>query len=95
MTKSGKHKSKTLVELEQRLKHEGFEIFETTLAGDGVGVLWPAVIQNGSGEEGGEEIDQEKFLKAVGNEGIEALVGVQAAGQYSDGEREGWKFWRP
>ncbi|KIW01723.1 mevalonate kinase [Verruconis gallopava] len=90
-----KHKSKTLVELEQKLKDEGFELFETTLAGDGVGVLWPAVIQNGSGEEGGEEIDQEKFLNAVGNEGIEALVGVQAAGQYSDGEREGWKFWRP
>jgi mevalonate kinase len=89
------HKSKTLVDLERKLRAEGFELFETTLAGDGVGVLWPAVIQNSSGEAGGEEIDQEKFLKAVGNEGIEALVGVQAAGQYSDGEREGWKFWRP
>jgi mevalonate kinase len=90
-----RHKSKTLVELEKSLKAEGFELFETTLAGDGVGVLWPAVIQNASREAGGEEIDQEKFLKAVGNEGIEALVGVQAAGQYTDGEREGWKFWRP
>lgn len=92
---STKHKSKAFLELERTLKAEGFEIFETTLAGDGVGVLWPAVIQNGSGEEGGEEIDQEKFLQVLGNEGIESLVGVQAAGQHSDGEREGWKFWRP
>jgi mevalonate kinase len=81
--------------LEEKLQGEGFELFETTLAGDGVGVLWPAVIQNASGEAGGEEIDEEKFLNAVGNEGIEALVGVQHASNYSDGEREGWKFWRP
>jgi mevalonate kinase len=92
-----KHKSKRLIDLQQRLKAEGFELFETTLAGDGVGVLWPAVIQNASREAGGEEIDQEKFLKAVGNEGIEALVGVHqaTAGQGGDGEREGWRFWRP
>ncbi|KAB2578615.1 putative mevalonate kinase protein [Lasiodiplodia theobromae] len=91
-------KSKTLVDLEQKLVAEGFEKFETTLAGDGVGVLWPAVLHNVSGEEGGEEIDQEKFLKAEGNPGIEKLVGVNMA--LPDGEgnaeyREGWRFWRP
>ena len=61
-----------------RLKEEGFESYETTLAGDGVGVLWPAVLQNGRGQDnqGGEEIDQENFLTAEGSEGIEALVGV-------------------
>jgi mevalonate kinase len=83
-----------LRQLERQLEAEGFEKFEVTLAGDGVGVLWPAVLHNNSGEEGGEEIDQDKFLKAVGNEGIEALVGVNAsAGRQS--VREGWKFWRP
>ena len=81
--------------LERKLNDEEFGTFETTLGGDGVGVLWPAVLQNASGEEGGEEIDQDKFLNAVGNEGIERLVGV-AQGESTQGEavREGWKFWR-
>ena len=85
----------TLRDLERRLDEEGFERFEAMLGGDGVGVLWPAVLQNASGEEGGEEIDQNKFLNAVGNEGIERLVGV-AQDQSANGEavREGWKFWR-
>ena len=80
-----------LHKLEQDLDGEGYQRFETTLGGDGVGVLWPAVLKNGSDEddEGGVEIDQEKFLKAVGNDGVEDLVGVG-----KDGEREGWKFWR-
>lgn len=91
-------KSKTLCELEKRLANEGFEKFETTLAGDGVGVLWPAVLHNVSGEEGGQEIDQDKFMEAEGNEGIEKLVGVNMT--LPDGEgtadcREGWRFWRP
>lgn len=83
--------------LEVKLENEGFEKFETTLAGDGVGVLWPAVLHNGNEEEGGEEIDQEKFLKAEGNEGIERLVGVRnGMRKVVEGEvREGWKFWRP
>ena len=69
---------RNIAPLTSRLKNEGFESYETTLAGDGVGVLWPAVLQNGRGEdsEGGEEIDQEKFLTAEGPEEIEALVGV-------------------
>ncbi len=81
-----------LDQLEEQLDREGYQKFETTLAGDGVGVLWPAVLRNGTDEddEGGMEIDVEKFLNADGNEGVERLVGVHGGG----GEREGWKFWR-
>ena len=81
--------SKDLKELEAKLDAEDFERFETTLGGDGVGVLWPAVLRNGSDEEGGEEIDQENFLNADGREGVERLVGVGV-----NEKREGWKFWR-
>ena len=80
---------KLVRELESKLEAEGFEKFETTLGGDGVGVLWPAVLRNGTDEEGGEEIDQEKFLNAKGREGVEQLVGVGVQKR-----REGWKFWR-
>lgn len=78
--------------LEEQLDNEGYQKFETTLGGDGVGVLWPAVLKNGmdEDEEGGMEIDLEKFLQAEGNEGVERLVGVHG----NNGEREGWKFWR-
>jgi len=81
-----------LVRLEERLEEEKYQQFKTTLGGDGVGVLWPAVLKNGmdEDEEGGMEIDLDKFLSAEGNEGIERLVGVHG----SSGEREGWKFWR-
>ncbi|KAJ9668879.1 Mevalonate kinase [Coniosporium apollinis] len=93
------NKAEMLRDLEAKLEAEGFEKFETTLAGDGVGVLWPAVLQNASGEEGGEEIDQEKFLRAEGNAGIEGLVGVGTGaaegGEGEGGAREGWRFWRP
>ena len=78
-----------LKRLDMLLDKEGFERFDTTLGGDGVGVLWPAVLKNGTLEEGGEEIDQDKFLNAEGREGVERLVGV--GGQE---KREGWKFWR-
>jgi mevalonate kinase len=94
---SGRRRSKSTVlhDLERQLEREGFERFATTLGGDGVGVLWPAVLHNGSGEEGGEDIDQDKFLNAVGNEGIESLVGVCGLdGGRADVVREGWKFWR-
>ncbi|KAH7145977.1 ribosomal protein S5 domain 2-type protein [Dactylonectria estremocensis] len=81
-----------LEKLEKQLEDENYARFETTLGGDGVGVLWPAVLKNGTEEdhEGGMEIDLEKFLNADGNEGVEKLVGVHTDG----GEREGWKFWR-
>lgn len=78
-----------LRDLESMLDAEGFERFETTLGGDGVGVLWPAILRNGTDEEGGEEIDQEKFLRADGREGVEKLVGVGV-----QEKREGWKYWR-
>ncbi|KAF3005725.1 Mevalonate kinase [Curvularia kusanoi] len=91
-----KLKHKILDSLEVKLENEGFEKFETTLAGDGVGILWPAVLHNGNEEEGGEEIDQEKFLMAEGNVGIERLVGVAGPRRRLTKEvREGWKFWRP
>ena len=83
-----------LRDLEKKLDAENFERFETTLGGDGVGVLWPAVLKNSDdsdGEAGGEEIDQEKFLKVKGREGVERLVGV---GRKDQEKREGWKFWR-
>ncbi|KAK1995846.1 mevalonate kinase [Colletotrichum falcatum] len=81
-----------LMELDTRLADEGYEKFETTLGSDGVGVLWPAVLKNGMDEDndGGMEIDQESFLNADGNEGVEKLVGVHGGA----GEREGWKFWK-
>lgn len=78
-------------DLERKLAAEGFDKYETTVGGDGIGVLWPAVLRNGSDEEGGEEIDQSKFENAVGPEGIERLVGVGAGIQE---KREGWKFWK-
>lgn len=82
-------KPEALRKLESQLDAEDYERFEATLGGDGVGVLWPAVLRNGTDEVGGEEIDQEKFLNADGREGVEKLVGV-SVGE----EREGWKFWR-
>ncbi|KAJ5190030.1 hypothetical protein N7491_007929 [Penicillium cf. griseofulvum] len=78
----------TLQDLEEKLEAEKFEPFETTLGGDGVGVLYPAVLQDG------EEIDQQKFEDAVGNEGIVRLVGVQAGTNNAHERRGGWKFWK-
>ena len=78
--------------LEKTLADEGYGQFETTLGCDGVGVLWPAVLKNGSEEDalGGDEIDQDKFLNAEGLKGVEELVGVHG----DSGDREAWKFWR-
>lgn len=90
LLKPGVHHEK-LKKLEDKLEEEGYEKFEATLGCDGVGVLWPAVLMNGCEDEnGGEEIDQEKFLNADGIEGVEELVGVQG----EHGDREAWKFWR-
>ncbi|KAL8656674.1 MAG: hypothetical protein Q9210_000106 [Variospora velana] len=80
----------TLRRLEEALANEGFEKYETTLGGDGVGVLWPAVLHNGSEDENGEDIDQEIFMDADGREGVERLVGV---GVGALEKRDGWKFW--
>ncbi len=80
---------KALQEIQERLDAEDFERFETTLGGDGVGVLWPAVLRGEGEEEGGVEIDQQKFLEAEGEAGVESLVGVGGG----RAKREGWKFW--
>jgi mevalonate kinase len=73
--------SSSLLALEKQLEDEGFKQYKTTLGGDGVGVLYPALIND-------EEIDLEMFLTVEGREGVEQLVGVS--------EDEGaWKFWRP
>ncbi|KAJ5096099.1 hypothetical protein NUU61_005455 [Penicillium alfredii] len=82
-------KPEVVRDLERKLANEGFNKYESTLGGDGVGVLWPAVLRNGSDEEGGEEIDQQKFENAEGPEGIERLVGVGLQER-----RESWKFWK-
>ena len=77
-----------LQDLETKFRAENFERFSATLGGSGVGVLWPAVLKHESvEEEGGEEIDQEKFLKAEGEHGVERLVSAE-------GDKEGWKFWK-
>ena len=78
-----------LKELEKKLDAEDFERFETTLGGDGVGVLFPAVLRQEGAEDGSVEIDQEAFLEAEGEDGVERLVG--AGGR---AKKEGWKFWR-
>ncbi|GME65712.1 mevalonate kinase [Neofusicoccum parvum] len=83
--------SQTLLDLERTLANEGFKKYEATLAGDGVGVLWPAVQRNG------KEIDQESFLNAAGCEDVEALVGISQKAFLEDGISkcwEDWKFWR-
>lgn len=80
-----KVKANILEELDSKLRMEGFEKYQTTLGGDGVGVLWPAVV---GGSE--TEITQEMFLGAEGVEGVEALVGVGAIGKGI----KGWRFWR-
>ena len=84
---------KALKELAEKLDAEDFERFETTLGGDGVGVLWPAVLRDEGEEEGGVEIDQQKFLEAEGEAGVESLVGVGGGREKRDGSG-GWKFWR-
>jgi mevalonate kinase len=67
--------------LEQQLEDEGFRKYKTTLGGDGVGVLYPALLND-------EEIDLEMFLTAEGREGVEQLVGVSS-------DEGAWKYWRP
>ncbi len=79
----------TVKELEEKFQQAGFEQYTVTLGGDGVGVLYPSVLYNGTDEKGGEEIDQQKFLRAEGADEIERLVGVGL-----QEKREQWKFWR-
>lgn len=81
----------TMRKLDERLDRENYRRFGTTLGGDGVGVLWPAVLKNGledDDEQGGMEIDVDKFLNADGMSGVERLVGVDGGSR-----GEGWKYW--
>ena len=73
--------STPLHKLEQQLDEEGFEKYTTTLGGDGVGILYPAVIND-------EEIDQDLFLTVNGREGVGELLG-------DHNDRNAWKYWRP
>lgn len=82
-------KPTTIKELESKIQEAGFEQYTVTLGGDGVGMLYPSVLYNGTDEKGGEEIDQQKFLRAEGADEIERLVGVGLREK-----REQWKFWR-
>lgn len=68
--------------LARQLMEESFQTFEVTLGGDGVGVLWPAILKD-------REIDMEGFLSAESEEAIEKLVGAQS------GPGRTWKFWNP
>lgn len=68
-------------DLHEKLKEEGFERYETTLGGDGVGVLYPAIIND-------EEIHEDMFLTAEGREGVEELVSGR-------NDPNAWKYWRP
>ena len=38
-------KKEVLTDLDEKLKSEGFEKYETTLGGPGVGVMWPAALR--------------------------------------------------
>ncbi|KAF8247439.1 mevalonate kinase [Wilcoxina mikolae CBS 423.85] len=80
-------KQTVMKDLEAKLSEEGFERYETTLGGAGVGVLWPALTHcDNRGDD--IEITQDMFLNAEGVEGVESLVGVD-----SHGKRK-WRFWR-
>lgn len=74
-------RSEALRKLEKQLNVEGFKKYEATLGGDGVGVLYPAIVDD-------LEIDQDTFLTADGREGVERLV------KATDGHGN-WQYWRP
>ena len=80
--------------LEQNFEAAGFEEYRTSLGGDGVGILYPAALKNGTktadGEDDMDEIDHQKFLDAKGEDEVERLVGVGGVSE----RRPEWKFWK-
>lgn len=82
-------KPEQMQNLQEQFEEEGFEEYKTTLGGDGVGILYPAVLNNGTGEKGGAEINMQKFLDAETPDDIERLAGVG-----TKEKRPEWKFWR-
>ncbi|KAL2802983.1 ribosomal protein S5 domain 2-type protein [Aspergillus granulosus] len=89
--------SQALIDLKETLRAEGFMVYETKLAGDGVGILSPAVMQNKSSSKGFDKIDPEMLHRANGSEGIDMLLGIKAriGGKKNNASGEGWRFWRP
>jgi len=75
-----------LKDLENKLAEEGFEKYETSLGGAGVGVLWPAVTRTAA-DDAEVEITQEMFLGADGVKGVEVVAGVDSEG------KRAWRFW--
>ena len=84
----------TIEDLKQKFEKAGFEEYRTSLGGDGVGILYPAALRNGTqstkGEDEMDEIDHQKFVDAKGEEEVEKLVGIGGVTE----RREEWKFWR-
>jgi mevalonate kinase len=79
--------ARRMSELEHRLEDEEMDLFTTTLAGDGVGVLWPAVLGGGVDGEGAVKTSLERFVEAEDKDRLEDLVGL--------GEKEsGWTYLR-
>lgn len=77
--------------LDATLGVENFSRYQTIVGGEGVGVVWPALMENGNEDEsGGREIDEERFLNAEKPDGVEELVGIHGLG----GNKLAWKFWR-
>lgn len=79
-SEAGEGGRSALNKLEKQLDAEHFQRYETALGGDGVGVLYPAIINN-------QEIEQDTFLAADGREGVEELVG-------SSRNPADWKYWQ-
>ena len=81
-------------ELKQKFEAAGFEEYRTSLGGDGVGILYPAALRNGTktadGNDDMDEIDHKKFMNAQGEEEVERLVGVGGVSE----RRPEWKFWK-
>ncbi|PFH59425.1 hypothetical protein XA68_12402 [Ophiocordyceps unilateralis] len=68
-----------LSRLHRRLCDENYRPLETTLGGEGVGILWNGVDK--------VDIDYDSFLAAQGTDVMEELMGKGKAGN------EGWKYW--
>ena len=75
--------------LRQQLEKVGFEEYRTSLGGDGVGILYPAALRNGTEDDAMDEIDHQKFLDVRETLEVERLVGVGVAEK-----RPEWKYWR-
>lgn len=86
-----------VADLHRMLAEEGMEAFTTTLAGDGVGMLWPAVLRDVSSGESSIETGHDRFMRLEGNDAIESLIGMYMTlsnGEAMVGCTDGWRFWK-